>query len=150
VLCVIAACTSGCVKAWVSVPAVPWPAGGVKACVRPACVPIAWCDSEAMLWSAWVNVAAGAEPVVDGRDAAAVDAIVPDGAEAFAADAIVPLGADPRDDATDPEGAEAFARDANDLEGPEAFATEATDPDGPDPVAAACEWLGTDAFPTAA
>lgn len=60
--------TPGSVKAWASVPELPCDAGGVTAWLRLAWVPMAWWDSDASEWSAWVNVAAAAEPESDGRD----------------------------------------------------------------------------------
>lgn len=153
----------GSVNEWASVPAVPWLAGGVKTCDRLACVPIAWCESDASEWSPWVSVTAAALPVADGCDpsdeptarlgidtsapeasapvsdgidTSAPEATDPDGADAFASDATGSDGRDPVAAATEPEGAEAFASEAPASDGREAPAVDATEPDGAEAFAA--------------
>jgi hypothetical protein len=86
----------------------------VKAWLRLACVPIAWCEADAREWSACVAVTAASDPVRDGRD---------------------PVAA-----AIDPDGRDASAPDAPVDDGTLTAAFEATEPDGREAVAAACEW----------
>ena len=126
-------------------------------------MPIAWWESDASEWSACVSVAAGPDPVIEGREASA-DAPVRLGIDTSAPLGSLPLmeGIDTAAvlatlaDATASEGREAI-RDGSDMDATasegreasadamaavaiEAFATDANASEGREAVAAAWLW----------